>query len=80
MKTKLEYEFKDNEDDARFYMITNAENLYWSLYDLNRELHDLVKYTEKAESQNLDIDTLDHVRSMLHGIMEDHGVDLEHVT
>ena len=80
MKTNLSFEFKDNEDDARFYMICNAENLYWSLYDLDRELRDMVKYTEKAENQNLDIDTLDHVRSMLHEIMSDHNCDFEHVT
>ena len=80
MKTKLDFEFKDNEDDARFYMICNAENLYWSLYDLDQELRDMVKYTDKAESQNLDIDTLDHVRSMLHGMMADHGIDFGHVS
>ena len=79
MKTKLEYTFKDNEDDARFYMICNAENFYWSLYDLDQELRDLAKYTEKAESQNLDIDTLDHVRSMLREFMNEHNIDFEHV-
>ncbi len=79
MKTRLEYEFKDKEDDSRFYMITNAENFYFTLWDLDQELHDLVHH-DRAEAMNLDADTIDHVRGVLHGIMSDHGVDLEHVS
>ena len=78
MKTKLEYEFKDNEDDSRFYMICNAEGLYYTLYDLDQDLRNLIKYG--SEEQGLDSDTLQHVRDKLHELMDDHGCDFEHVS
>jgi hypothetical protein len=79
MKTKLEYEFKDNEDDSRFYMITNGENFYFALWDLDQELRDIVKH-DRSEELGLDADTLDHVRGMIREFMEEHGVDFEHVS
>jgi hypothetical protein len=79
MKVNLSYEFADNEDDSRFYMITNGENFYWSLWDLDKELRDIVKQ-DRAEGLGLDAETLDHVRGMIRQFMNEHNCDFEHVS
>lgn len=79
MKTKLNYEFEDNEDDARFYMICNAEGLYYALWNLDQWLRGAIKYPDD-DKKKLNGKTLQEVRDMLHEFMEDHGCDFEHIS
>jgi hypothetical protein len=80
MKAEIKYIYNEDDDiDSKLYMVTNAESFYFSLLDLDNELRDLVKY-EKAEAEGLDSETLDHVRGMIRTIMNNHGVDFDHVS
>jgi hypothetical protein len=80
MKAEIKYIFDDDDDiDTKLYMITNADNFYFALWDLDQELRSLVKY-DGAEQAGLDADTLDHVRGMIRTFMSEHGVDFEHVS
>lgn len=78
MKTTLTYEFKDNEDDGRLYMIQNAENLYWVLWEFDQELRDIVKHG-RAEPLGMDEETIDQIRGILCDFMDKHNVDFDQV-
>ena len=73
--TKYKIETNDKED---FYMAFHGSDFYDTLWDLNQELRNTAKWG--AVEQGLDVDTLDHVGSMLHEFMSDHNVDFEHVS
>lgn len=80
MKTTLKYEFEDNEDDSRFYMIVNAENSFWSLYDLDQELRDISREPQKAINMDIEPDSAENIRRLLREIMHDKGLDLDQVS
>lgn len=79
MKTKLIYEFEDNEDNSNFYIISNASNFYFCLWDLDQWLRSIIKYPDDNKKK-LNSNTLQAIRDKLHELMEEHGVDFEHVS
>ena len=76
MKRELKFTFRDD-DDGQFYMVCNAENLYWVLWDYDNELRDIAKHS--AEERGMDADTIDGCRSILHEFMADRGIDFNQV-
>lgn len=73
MLTELKFTFNDNEED-RFYKITNADNLYSVIQDFDDELANFTP--QKANEMQVDIDTIDTVRSILHGFMSKHNIKI----
>jgi len=79
MKRELKYTFFNNDDDSDFYMITNASNMYFVLWDFDNYLRSKLKYPDDNDKK-LNIKTLEIVRDELRELMEDHGIDFNHVS
>jgi len=73
--TKYKIETNDTQD---FYMAFHGSDLYFTCWDLDQYLRDKIKYG--ADQENLDIDTLQHCRDKLRELMDEHGVDFEHIS
>ena len=72
---KYKIETSDKQDH---WLAFHGSDFYHTLWDLDQELRSIAKYG--AEEQGLDVDTLDHVRSMIHELMTDNGIDFEHIS
>ena len=79
MRKELKFTFRDEDDKGKYYIITNAENSYWALYDLDQELRDIYKYPEKADKLGVDQDSANTIRTILREIMFDKGISFNQV-
>lgn len=78
MRKKLEFTFTGH-DNSDFYMISHAEDFYFTLWDLDNDFfrHHLKHNPDNLSEEQLDI--LEKGRDKLYELLEKYNVDFDHV-
>ena len=64
-------------DRDKYYMAFHGDDFYFTLWDLDQDLRSKIKYGENYTEEQIDAFQL--VRDKLNDLMDEHGVDFNHV-
>lgn len=78
MKTKLEFEFTEEDDKGMAKVYTQSLDMYFALNELKDRMRSICKYGDaQYEKCETSIDTIEKFREEFFELMTSHGIDLD---